>query len=341
MRKIILASIFLFPLCGFAIPKFTYEFSHDRSQQILGYSTGNLNRDVNRTQTNVNIADDTFLDNYNYSLGLTYDLPDYSSLVVRDRFGNEETLADRRGEAAEYNLNFSFGYGQGPHAIDFGGSTYLNDVAFKNQTLTLGYKYSLYNSTSVLGIKITTIKQTRPEDYFTQLGTFAVIQRPTEVSGKEYGLSLDQVVTARIKTSFEYSYIEETQERPSQNKFLGNIGAALTETIFLKGSAGYYAEDSTAAPKNERGIFSALSLGTELIYEYEFDHLFSIGYDLVMEDEDIAATGAITRTAFDQYGFGMKSLWTDRMATNFRLRYAESNINTNEVYFVGSLEWSL
>lgn len=341
MRQIIFLALLL-PTIGNAIPILNYEISQDASQQSLGYSTGRLvNQRVNLAQTSITVADTTFKENYNYSVGIVALRPDYSMTLIRDEFGNETTLDQLIEKRDEYNLNTSFGYGYHGHSVDFGVNTYLTNSPFKTQTFNVGYRYSFYNSTTTLGAAVSTTKQSRPEDYYTQPLTFNVIKRPNEINTDSLSLTLDQVLGARVKGSLEYTHILESEERPTQDKLDAKIGFALTESTFLKGGVGYYIEDDSIEAKNERGFFEAYSFETELVYEYEFDHLISIGYDLVVEDETFKYNNSIVRTAFDQYGLGLRSIWTDLITTNFRFRYAESNFDTKELYFVGGLEWSL
>ena len=340
MRQVVL-TILIISTNAYAIPKLTYEISQDSSQQSLGYSTGQVvSKSVSNTKTVLNLSDDIFKDNYNYSFGLTYNRPDYSSVLVRDRFGVETILNQTRETKAEYSLNTGLGFGKDGHTIDLSFFSNLNDSPYATRGISGGYQYSFYNSTSIIGIKYNLMSQERPEDYYTEPGTFNVLKRPTQIKTKEIGLTFEQAITTKMKSSLKISRVLESEERPSQNKFSGKLGFALSETFFLKTGYGRFIEEDIS-PKNERGIFQASSIENELIYEYNFDHLFSLSYDLVIEDEALSFNNSITRTAFDQYGIAARSLWTSSLTTNLKFRYAESNFNTNELYFVGGIEWSL
>lgn len=341
MRQIVFL-LALFPMVAHTIPVLNYQIAQDSSQQQLGYSTGRqVNQRVDFAQTSLTITDSTFKENFNYSLGVIALSPDYSTMMIRDQTGIERTLDQLIEKREEYSLTSSLGFGKNGHSVNIGVNTYLNDSPFKTQIFSAGYSYGFFNSTTTLGLNLSTTKQSRPEDYYTETETFRILKRPGVINTDQLTFSIDQVLSSRAKISLEIGRYFESEERPTQDNIQTRLGIALTDSLFLKGGAGYFIEDQSQKAKNERGHFKAYTLESELVYEYNFDHLISLGYDLVIEDETLAFNGAIFRTAFDQYGLGLRSIWTDVITTNLKFRYAESNFNTKELYFMGGFEWSL
>ena len=221
--------------------KLTYNFGAERTESALELTNGVVNNNVTKNIHELRFSEDDKWGILSYNVGFRLENPDYSSVVIIDSSGEEELLSNLRNEHDEYFVDTTMVLAKGSHSLSFGGATSVGNVAFRNHSLNIGYQESFFNKTTILGVSTSWSKDWRRSTHFTDGITF--IERPTKVETNTHSFTYDQILSERLKGSFQYSYQDENVERPSSHKIVTRFGYVVTDQIFARLSYSYANED--------------------------------------------------------------------------------------------------
>lgn len=260
---------------------------------------------------------------------------DYRTFILRDRFGNERSLAtvfDKEELSFEAGLNFS----EGDHRLSVTRAQSFGPSPFGYSAVGVSYNYSLYNLSTRIGAEYSYTRQRQPESYFVDPRSYRTRGRPSSLTSQREELWIEQTLSEDMKFSFSGFRGRRFEDRPTH--FGGELRSnyAATDSIFLRTNIGYLEEQEKEKLFTDRGYFSARWAEVELSYEPMLDLILSAGLGTVVEREDIywgvnnTQVGTDTLALKGAYRHGR---WAGSLSANF----SHSNTSYRSRVFSGDV----
>lgn len=336
MQRLCSLMLILIPFTGFAQLEFDLAMTQS---DFIGSANVRSTRAAERTSTlqSLVITGPQLGNGFRFSGSMIQAKNDYSAYILQAEDGSESVLSssfDEPETSGSVNATFT--------------SSRYTLSADRNQTLSSSPLKSAVNSFTAgmsFNEQLTHVRiqhgfgqLTQPKTYFTDLRTAQRRVRPEQIQIQSSAISLDHVLTERIKIRTLIDFNEKS-DRPSSLGYQLGAALAIDSKNFLRSDFAYASENQMQALKDERGYFDLLSAEFTYSRYINYDWIISASYALVVEKENNPQALRHDRMASDLYS--LRSTYdSGRWSAGVNLQQLLSNVEYQSASYGGHFSWS-
>ncbi len=323
-------------LWGEGLEYFTH-FNHAR-QKLLSPVDEVKNYEVTSQRIGMNWSG--FLNNLDTSISFYHASPSYESILIRQKTGVELPLGQLTETKREYSIQTSLtGYLGSDLNWNLAGSADLNDHPYRRTEGNLSLSKSFNHGMTIMSTSLSHSQNRQPEQWYIDW-KFKNQRRPLKLHTNQLQLSIEQLLSTRIKAGVDFKMGQRMEDRPPHFAIKIKSGYQILEPWFVRLSHSYLRELRSENLKDERGYFNSQKTLISLTWEPIFDLLLTGQYGIMFEQEENPITQKVTKSGVDQVGWGIEYPFQ-----NFQLATKGSWQISNEqqTYFelFGGITWQM
>lgn len=269
---------------------------------------------------------------------LTYIRRNTDKILITNRRGVERPYSDLSGDRDSVKLGLDISRAIGQAQVHVTGSSTLGADAFASRSFGFGAQWNSFEYGLRAELEFQRTIAERPETAY--LRGYRTEFRPPKTTSDITTLALEQLILERTKVRLEAIALDNRTERPLALGARGRVAHALTDSIFVEGSARYLRELRNEELKNDRGYFDLRDFSIGASYEPILDLVFESEVGVQYEFEKDRPVGGDQELETRMAGLGVK--WSrSQPEVNLGVRFFQ--LETQESFYAlqGGISWSI
>lgn len=310
-----------------------------QATEIRGVPSAVSNQDIQRqgAQRTVSVLSPQFKNGLQIKTSIVDAKNDYKDYVIQEQSGRERSLGDDF-KSSELSGSLRFDYSLKQFLFSVERSQSLSASPFSYNLNSIGLTAQLNQNLTQVYVQHGFGENIIPQSFFTDLKTAERKERQQKIQIRNLTLGASQVLTEKWKSAIEFSFSQKS-DRPEAVGLDLRTSYSVSAKDFLRFDLRQIQESKNKTLQDERGYFQLRAAELAYTRYITYDLALSLGYGLVVEQEDNPQVPRKDQIASDVYN--LKADYQGQsISAGVSLQSIATNVDYSSLTAGGQVSWS-